>query len=159
MEKFLAEAKVPKQVTGPVDLNTGANTGLRSLIANAKRVTFVASLGAGSSTTAHTFTLRQHDAASSGNSYDLPSDNPYYTKIGAATSFTKVVPGSAVAATDLHSVLADSAAIVIFEVLAEQLRPDCKWVSVDTTDSGGAQLGSVVAYVDSDFLPAYANIV
>lgn len=159
MEKFLAEDKVLKAVVGPVDLNTAAVTGARVNIAKAKRVTFVAVLGAGTSTTAHTFTLRQHTAASSGTSADLSVDNPYYHKIGAATLFTKVEPGSAAAAYNLHSLLADSASIVVFEVLAEQLTEGYGWVSVDTADSGGAQLGVVLALVDTDFVPAYSAVV
>lgn len=159
MEKFLAEDKVLKAVVGPVDLNTAAVTGARVNIAKAKRVTFVAVLGAGTSTTTHGFTLRQHTAATSGTSADLSVDNPYFHKIGAATLFTKVSPSSAAAAYDLHSLLADSASIVVFEVLAEQLTEGYGWVSVDTADSGGAQLGVILALVDTDFLPAYSAVV
>ncbi len=159
MEKFLAEDKVLKAVVGPVDLNTAAVTGARVNIAKATRVAFVVVLGAGTSTTTHGFTLKQHTAASSGTSADLSVDNPYFHKIGAATYFTKVSPSSAAAAYDLHTLLADSASIVVFEVLAEQLTDGYGWVSVDTADSGGAQLGVVLALVDTDFLPAYSAVV
>lgn len=161
MEKFLMERSVVKGVVGPVDLNTAAVTGARVNMKNAKRIAFVCHLGAGSSTTTHTFTLRQHDAASAGNSKDLSVSNPYFHKIGAATSFTKVQPGSAAAAYDLHSILADSASIVAFEVLAEDLdvANDYAWASVDTADSGGAQLGSIVAHVEHMLHPAYGKIV
>ena len=147
MEKFLMEGSLAKQVAGPVDLNTAAVTGSRVSMKNAKRCAFIVSVGAGTTTSAHTFTLRQHDAATAGNSKDLSVANPYYHKIGAATVFTKVEPGSAAAAYDLHSILADSASIVVFEVLAEDLdrTNGYAWVSVDIADSGGAQLGSVVA--------------
>lgn len=159
MEKFLAEDKALKAVVGPVDLNTAAVTGARVSIKNAKRVTFVCVLAAGTSTTTHGFTLRQHTAASSGSSADLSVDNPYYHKVGAATVFTKVTPGSAAAAYDLHALLADSASIVVFEVLAEQLTDGYGWVSVDTADSGGAQLGTILALVDTEFKPGYALAV
>jgi len=161
MEHFMMEEEVVKQVVGPVDLNTAAVTGARVSMKNARRISFVCSLGAGSSTSAHVFTLRQHDAAAAGNSKDLSVSNPYFHKIGAATIFTKVVPGSDTAAYDLHALLADSAAIVVFEVLAEQLdiANGYAWVSVDTADSGGAQLGSVVAVVEHNFLPAYGQAV
>lgn len=159
MEKFLAEDKALKAVVGPVDLNTAAVTGARVNIKNAKRVTFVCVLAAGTSTTTHGFTLRQHTAASSGSSADLSVDNPYYHKVGAATVFTKVTPSSAAAAYDLHALLADSASIVVFEVLAEQLTEGYGWVSVDTADSGGAQLGTILALVDTEFKPAYALAV
>jgi hypothetical protein len=161
MEKFLMEKAVVKSVVGPVDLNTAAVTGARVSMKNAKRVAFVANLGAGSSTAAHVFTLRQHDAAAAGNSKDLSVANPYFHKIGAATSFTKVTPGSAAAAYDLHSILADSASMVVFEVLAEDLDRDngYAWVSVDTADSGGAQIGSIVAHVDHMLAPSYSQVV
>lgn len=159
MEKFLAEDKALKTVVGPVDLNTAAVTGARVNMAKAKRVTFIVVLAAGSSTTGHVVTLRQHDAASSGNSADLASDNPYYHKVGAATKFTKVVPGSAAAAKDIHALVGDSASIVVFEVLAEELTAGYGWVSVDTSDVGGAQIGTVLAVVDSEFKPAYEQIV
>lgn len=159
MEHFLAEDKVIKSVVGPVDLNTAAVTGARVSMAKAKRVSFICTLAAGTSTTAHGFTLKQHTAASSGTSADLSVDNPYYHKVGAATVFTKVSPSSAAAAYDLHSVLADSASIVVFEVLAEQLTDGYGWVSLDTADSGGAQIASVIAVVDTEFKPAYSIAV
>lgn len=161
MEKFLLEKAVVKSVAGPVDLNTAAVTGGRVSMKNAKRIAFVLSVAAGTSTTTHQFTLRQHDAASAGNSKDLSVDNPYFHKIGAATSFTKVSPDSAAALYDLHSILADSASIVVFEVLAEQLdiANGYTHVSLDIADSGGAQLGHCLAVVDAEFLPAYDKVV
>lgn len=155
MEKFLAEDKVFKTVVGPVDLNTAAVTGARVAMGKAHKVSFICVLAAGTSTTTHGFTLRQHTAASSGSSADLSVDNPYFHKIGAATVFTKVAPSSAAAAYDLHSLLADSASIVVFEVLSEQLTDGYAWVSLDTADSGGAQLATVIAVVDTEFKPAY----
>lgn len=162
MEKFLLEKFVPKQVVGPVDLNTAAVTGNRVDMKNAQRVTFLIALGAGTTTTTHGFTLRQHNAASAGTSKDLSVANPYYHKIGAATKFTKVDPaGVAAAVYDLHALLGDAVALVAFEVLAEDLDRslDFEWVSLDTADSGGAQLGSVVAHVCHDLAPAYAVVV
>lgn len=161
MEAFLLEKKIAKQVAGPVDGNTAAITGGRVDMKNLKRLAFIVSLAAGTSTTTHGFTLRQHDAASSGNSKDLSVDNPYFHKIGAATSFTKVSPTVAAAAYDLHSILADSASIVVFEVLAEQLDVNgaYRYASLDIADTGGAQLLSVVALGDSEFAPANSQVV
>lgn len=158
---FLLEQAVPKGVVGPVDLNTAAVTGARVSMKNARRVSFIVSLAAGTTTTTHGFTLRQHDAASAGNSKDLSVDNPYYHKVAPATVFTKVSPASAAAAYDLHAVVADAVSIVVFEVLAEQLdiANGYSHVSLDTADSGGAQLGSVVAIVDQEFSPAYDKAV
>ena len=158
MEAFLLEKKIPKTIVAPVDLNTAANTGLRVDMKNLKRVTFIAILAAGTTTTAHTFTLKQHTVSSGGTPADLSVDNPYFHKIGAATSFTKVSPSSAAAAYDLHSLLGDSASIVVFEVLAEQLSDGYRYVSIDLTDAGGAQLGSIIAIGDSEFAPAYSQV-
>ena len=158
---FLLENMVPKAVAGPVDLNTAAVTGGRVSMKNVTRVAFLVNLAAGSSTTTHTFTLRQHDAATAGNSKDLSVDNPYYHKVNAATVFTKVQPSSAAAAYDLHALVADTVAIVVFEVLAEQLdlANGYAWVSLDIADAGGAQLGSVMAIADHNSKPAYALAV
>jgi len=159
MNKLLAEKAIAKTVAGPVDLNTAAVTGARFDIRNMDRVSFLVILAAGTSTTTHTFTLRQHDAATAGNSYNLEVANPYFHKIGAATSYTKVAPTVEAAAYDLHALLGDSVSIVVFEVLPEQLRSDCRWVSMDIADSGGAQLGTVVALGMSEFMPAYSQVV
>lgn len=157
MESFKLEKEVMKVVAGPVDLNTAAITGARVDFSKAKRILFLVVLGAGTATTDHVFTLKQHDAAAAGTSYDLEVANPYFHKIGAATVFTKVDVSVAAAAYDLHALLANSAAVVAFEVLPEQLRSDCRWVSMNVTDSGGAQLGTVIAIGDAVFLPAYSQ--
>jgi hypothetical protein len=162
MENFLAEKYVPKQVILPVDLNTGANTGLRVDMKNAKRVTFLITLAAGTTTAAHGISLHQHNAASAGTSKALSVDNPYYHKVGAATKLTKVdIAGVPADTYDLHALLADNVAIVAFEVLADDLDRalNFEWVSLDITDTGGAQLGNCVAIVSHDFAPAYAQVV
>lgn len=158
MEKFLSEDKTIKSVVDPVSIAT-SKTGERVKIANAKRVIFVVDVGAGTSTTAHSFVLKQHDDASAGNSYDLAVAHPYYHKVAAATKHTKVEVDTATATYDLHTLLASDKALVVFEVLSEDLRADCKWVSLDVGAAGGTQIGAVVALVDHDFKPAYAQEV
>src|SRR5262249_48212214 len=107
MERFLLEAKTLRTALVPVDFNTGANTGIRIPMANAKRITFIAIMGT-STAAVTTFNLLQHDAASTGNSKALSVANPYYYKHGSgATKFTKVVPGSA---TDTYDVATQFAA-------------------------------------------------
>lgn len=161
MEAFLMEKAIAKTVAGPVDFNTAAITGGRVNMRNLKRLTFVVIMAAGTSTTTHQFTLRQHDAASAGNSKNLSVENPYFHKIGAATAFTKVEPSSAAALYDLHSILADSASIVVFEVLPEQLDVNgaFAWASLDVADSGGAQIGTVLAIGETEINPGYAVVV
>ena len=159
MEAFLLESKIAKTIIAPVDLNTADNTGLRVDMKNLKRCTFIAILAAGTTTAAHLFTLQQHTVASAGTPADLSVDSPYFHKIGAATKFTKVQPAAAAAAYDLHTLLSNSASIVVFEVLAEQLTDGYRYVSLDIADSGGAQLGTVIALGDAEFKPAYAEVV
>ena len=158
MEKMFAEQFVPKVSTAAGSLASGA-TGARVKIAGARRVAFIVNVGAGTSTTAHSFALKQHDAATAGNSYDLNSDNPIYHKINAATEFTRLNVDTAVATNALHTQIGQSVAVVIFEVLPEQLRSDCKWVSLDVVSTAGTQVGNVLALVDTDFDPAYAQTV
>ena len=153
------EKAIVKSVAGPVDLNTAAITGGRVAMKNMKRVAFVINLGAGTTTAAHLFTLKQHTAASGGSSADLEVANPYFHKIGAATSFSKVEPTVAAAAYDLHALLGDNASMVVLEVLAEQLADGYTHASLDLADAGGAQLVSVIALGDSEFKPAYSQVV
>ena len=135
-----------KIVAGPVDLNTAAVTGARVSMKGCKRIAFVVAMGDSTSAVA-SFSLKQHNAASSGTTKALSVANPYFVKAAAATVFTKVTPGSATDAYDLSTTFADEPGMVVFEVLAEDLdvTNDFAWVSVDIADSTAAKLGSVVA--------------
>lgn len=158
-EQYLLEKSLPKTIIAPIDLNAGANTGGRFDMQKFKRVSFIIVLAAGTTTTTHSIALKQHSVASAGTPSVLSVDNPYFHKIGAATSFTKVTPSSAADTYDLHSILADSASIVVFEVLAEQLTDGQRYVSLDIADAGGAQIGSVVAIGhNGSELPCYSKI-
>lgn len=156
MEKFLCEDKAIKSVVDPQSIAGGA-TGSRVKMVNVKRVAFVIDVGAGTSTDAHSFVLKQHDDPAAGNSYDLPVANPIFHKVGAATEFTKIDVETATASNDLHSVLAQDKAVVVIEVLSENLRQDCKWVSLDIAATNGTQVGAVIALADIEFKPAYAQ--
>lgn len=145
MEAFLMEKAIVKAVIGPVDLDTGANTGNRVDMKDLERVTFICAAAAGTTPSSHTFTLKQHTLASAGTSADLEVSNPYYHQLAAATSFTKVQPSTAAAAYDLDSIIVDAKYVVVFEVLASQLTDGYRWVSLDQTDAGGAQIGVVLA--------------
>jgi hypothetical protein len=159
-ESLFMEKATAKVVLGPVDFNTGANTGERIDMRMFKRVTFICALAAGTTPDNHTFTLRQHTAASAGTSADLASDTPYFHKINAATSFTKITPDTAVAAKDLDTLAADNKFMVVFEVLQQELTDGYRWVSVDAADSGGSQLGCVIAIChEAVAKPAYSQVV
>lgn len=144
-EALFLEHSLPKTIIGNVDLNTGANTGERFDMQKFKRVVFLIQLAAGTTTSAHSIALKQHTVASAGTPAALSVDNPYFHKIGAATLFTKVAPSVAADTYDLHALLSNSVAIVAFEVLQEQLTEGYRYVSLDIADTGGAQLGSVIA--------------
>lgn len=159
-ESFLMEKATVKVITGAVDLNTGANTGERVDMRMFKRVTFIAAVEAGTTPSAHTHTLKQHTVASAGTPADLSVDNPYWIKAGAATSFTKVIPVAAAAAYDIDTTVIDAKYVVVFEVLQEQLTDGYRYVSLDTADAGGSQLGAVIAIChEAVSKPAYSQVV
>ncbi len=145
-ENFLMEMLNLKQGFLPVDLNTGANTGIRINMASGDRLAFILQMTT-STAAAVTLNLQQHDAASSGNSKALSVANPYYHKHGAATIFTKVVPGAAADTYDLASLFASDGGIVVFEVLAEDLdvTNNFQWVSCSLIDSTAAKVGACLA--------------
>ena len=157
MDGFLAEKRNFKIVGGPVDLSTAANGGARVSMKNAERIAFLVIIAAGAAATLQ-MTLRQHNAASAGTSKDLAVSNPYFTKVGAETKFTKVVPGADVALYDLGTLVGTGQALVILEVLAEDLdREGFTHVSLDLADAGAsARLGAILASVESDKMPAYS---
>lgn len=158
MEKFLVEDKTPTVSVAPQSIAT-SKTGARVNMENAKRVTFMVNVGIGTSTTGHVFVLKQHTAGTSGSSHDLAVAHPYFHKLDTATKFTKVEVASATATYDLHTLMANKAGLVAFEVLSEDLRSDCAWVSIDFGGSGGTQAGGIVAFVDHGFKPAYEQVV
>tara|TARA_R110000868_G_C10890032_1_gene763529 strand:+ start:538 stop:1023 length:486 start_codon:yes stop_codon:yes gene_type:complete len=146
MEAYLAEKSNLKLALLPVDLNTGANTGLRVSIKDCDRIAFVVAMG-DSTAAVVTISFQQHNAASAGTSKALSHSNLYYKKAGAATSFTKVEPTSAASSYDLAADFAAQEGLVVFEVLAEDLdvTNDFAWVSLDIADTTAAKVGSVVA--------------
>lgn len=158
---FLMEKQNIKLATVPVDMNTAAITGARVGLAKADRVAIVCQMGDSTAATVQ-FTLRQHNAATAGTSKDLSVANPYYHKVAAATSFTKVQPTSAAALYDLGTLFANDEGIVVFEVLGENLDVDggFAWVSVDVADSGAAKI-LAACYVLSDvrYAPAYSEAI
>lgn len=160
MEAFLMEKATVKSVVDPQSISS-AVTGNRVDMKNAKRVTFLISVGTSTSATAVTFTLEQSNAASSGTKKVLTVQNPYYYKANTDTVFTKVAPVAAASAYDFTSLIGDHVGYVALEVLAEDLdvENNFEWVSIDVTAAGVTKLGSIIAIVDSEFRPPYANAV
>lgn len=156
MNNYLAEGRALKLGALPQDANGNAITGERIHMKEMNRVAIAVQMG-DSTGAAVTLTLRQHDAASSGNSKDLEVANAYYHKAGAATSFTKVEPSSAAAAYDLASIFAAEEGIVVFEVLESQLdlANGFGYVSIDIADSTASKVFSVLYVGVAEKLPAY----
>ena len=101
-------------------------------------------------------TLRQHDAASAGNSKDLTSVNPSYVKTDAASVFTKKAAADAAAVT--FAELNGAAGMAVLEVLSEELDVNngFSYVSVQFTTTA-ARIGSAhYASHDHRSKPSYA---
>lgn len=151
-----------KPAFAPVDLNTAAVTGARVSLADAEKVTFILNLGVSLTGAAVIATLRQHDAASAGNSKDLSVAHKYFHKIAGATSFTEVVPGSAAAAKNASAIFDTAAGILVLEVNASDLDHSngYTYFSVDLADGAVAKIGSGL-YVLSECgrKPAHAEAV
>jgi hypothetical protein len=160
MENYLMEVVNMKQGFLPVDLNTAANTGARCSIKNCKRIAFVVQMGDSTGAVVQA-TFNQHNAASGGTSKVLAHANPYYTKAGAATSFTKVSPSSA-STFDISTDFAAQEGIAVFEVLAEDLdvEGDFAWVSLSIADTTAAKIGAcLVMFLGPDNNPPYGQAV
>lgn len=143
----------------PVDMNTAAITGARISMKESDRVAIVCNMG-DSVAAVVDFTLKQHNAASGGTSKVLAVANPYFKKVGAATSFTKVEPTVAASNFVLSSDFAAEPGMVVFEVLAADLDINGGFthLSIDAADSTAAKLISI-EYVshEVDKKPAYAE--
>jgi hypothetical protein len=152
----LAEGFQIVTVLAPVNLLGGANTGDRvHLGKDFRRVTFlIAKAAGGTGGEDPVVTLREHDAVTSGNSADLAKISRVYSK-QAATDLTAVgqftIVQQAAAATFSNGTLAEEAALLAFEVDADDLSAGFEWVSVDIADpgSGNAQLACVLAILHS----------
>jgi len=142
MECLFSECNAMKIGVAPADVNGAAATGARISMADLERVAIVVSFDAGADTV--DLTLQQHNAASAGTSKALQITNPYFTKVGAATSFTK---NEVSTATETFASVASAAGILVLEVLAEDLDrtygAEFGWVSVNVGATTAAKVVSV----------------
>ena len=156
MEGYISEKMTFKQVSAPADLNTAAVTGARIQVSKGFRVAVICSFG--DSTAAVTsITMQQHTLASAGTTKVLATSNPYFHKVAAATSFTKVEL-SAAASVIAPTVLAADEGIYVFEILAEDLDREngFDFFSIDVADSTAAKImGAVYVLHDVRNVPAY----
>jgi len=155
MEAYISEKMTFKQAAVPADLNGAAVIGARIKLEKGFRVAIICSFG-DSVAAVTSFTMNQHDAASGGTSKVLATSNPYFEKVAAATTFTKVDVSDASVIAPVT--LAADEGIYVFEILAEDLDRDNNfgWFSLDVADSTAAKIMSAT-YVLHDVrnLPAY----
>lgn len=147
MDKLIAEQmRIQKGALGD------ANGGLESAridLSKCIKMAFEVQLAAGVGTTC-ALNLRQHDAASAGNSADLVSTVPYYKKTDAETKFSRV-DANVAAISDLDT---DGGSVIV-EVYKHDLEEGYGYVSLQVADPGAARIVSVNAIMDSKFKPAY----
>ena len=133
---------------GPVDLQTGANTGHRIHLMNYGAVTFVGYLATGTAAQAPTFTLQEHDALTGGTSADLVIIDECFQKEEATLdgdeTWTRVTQTAVATVTDADWDDANQV-LVAFKVRAEQLSDTFEWVSVNVGQPGTAHIGCVFA--------------
>lgn len=128
----------------PVDMNTAAFVGSRIAMKEGERLAILVNMDTSLAAVVE-FTLKQHNAAAAGTSKDLATTTPYFKKIGAATSFTKVELASPTSNFVLSADLAAAKGVVVFEVLASELdvNGDFNYVSIEALDSTAAKLMGV----------------
>lgn len=147
-----------KEAFSPVDLNTAAVVGSRVSMKGCQKVTILLSVGTSLTGGVVDINLLQHNASSSGTSKALAISNPYFKKVGAATVFTRVVPGAATDHYVLSSDFDTAQGLVAFEVQASDLDVNngFGWISVSLADGGVTKLGHGV-YILSKLAsePAY----
>lgn len=148
MKLFAEEIRVKKGLLQ--DANGGAESP-RLHLQKANKVAIVVELAVGVGTT-FSMTLRQHDAASGGNSADLISTVPVYHKIDADNKFTRL---DVVAATNAIASLDTAAGTVIVEVYQDDLTEGMEYVSLVLANPGAARIVCVDYMIDTKNKPAY----
>jgi hypothetical protein len=123
----------------PVDLAAGANTGHRLHLRNYGGVCIVLYFEVGAAAEPVIATVREHDAATSGNSADLAVVTQFFSKSEAVLdgdeAWVRVTQTAAATVTDADW---DDAlqALVAIEVDAGALSDDYEWISVNIADTG-----------------------
>lgn len=159
-EALFMEHCLPKVIGGPVDLNDAAVTGARFDMQKFKRVVFILAAAAGTTPSSHTISFEQHTVASAGTPAALAIASPWFHKVNAETAYTKVELSVAASSFDIDAVVGDTKFVAVFEVLQEELTDGYRWISANLTDSGGAQLGCLLAIgFNGTEAPVYGKVV
>ncbi len=135
----------------PVDLSTAAVTGKRLSMQEVSSVDIVVVKGAGTAGDDPVLTLREHDAAASGNSADLAVITEYWLKtedsLDGDETWTRVTQSASASITDPGGAgtSAEAQQIIVVKVRADQLTAGCTHISLNVADVGtNAQLGTVL---------------
>lgn len=159
MEGFFLEKNNIKMASVPVDGNTAAISGARISMKTGERLVILCAMGDSTGATVE-FAIKQHNASSGGTTKALATLNPYFHKVGAATSFTKVEPTVATDTYTLTTLFTGDEGLVAFEVLQEDLDVDNNFshVSVEVTDAAAAKIMAPLYIVhQSKSNPAYST--
>lgn len=142
------ELRTEKGLLGDAD---GGVESARLNVEECYKVQIEVQMNSGSGTTC-SLNLRQHDAASSGNSKDLVSTLPYYKKTAAENKFTRV-DANVAAIADLDT----AEGSVLVEVCLDDLdhANGFKFISLQVADPGAARIVSVSYHMDAKRRPAY----
>ena len=138
----------------PLDLQT-ARTGNRVSMRRGQGCTIVVFKGIGTADDDPTYTLKEHNASSSGTSQNLAAIvlcylKPSTSNLTGAATWSRVAPATAatVAAPGAAGTSAESAQILVIEVDGAQLSDGFTHISLDCSDVGSnAQLGAVLYFV------------
>ncbi len=148
MKLFAEQIRVKKGLIG--DVNAGAESA-RVHLQKSNQLAIVVELAAGTGTDFE-YTLRQHDAASAGNSADLVSTVPVYHKADVDAEFVRL---DVDAATVAIPAVDTAASTVVIEVYEDDLTEGFEYVSLVLSAAGAARIASVSYMADTKFKPAY----
>lgn len=128
----------------PVNLATGANTGLRVKMDDCDRLLVVMYKDAGAEAEGPVLSFYQHDDAAAGNTADLNVSRIWVKQAAALVESTPWTLVTQTADEDYDMVAGNTEAIVVVEIAAEDLNRTSGyyWVSADIADVGDtAQIG------------------
>lgn len=136
----------------PEDMGSGGATGKRVSLRDAGGVTFIVAAGVASAgTDPFVATLREHDAATAGNSADLAVIDHYFVKSHATAiedeTWERVEQSAAAAVTLAGATYAAQELILVIEVEASSLSDGFDYVSINLSGPTSTNTKpSVVAY-------------
>lgn len=134
----------------PIDLSSGAQTGVRCHLKDYEGVAFVYFADAGTANEDVDLDVQQHNVATSGTPLDLDVVTQWWSKrettLDNDETWTKSTQAAA-SEVDLGDDEGEVEVIAVVEVTSDQLSDGYEWVSVNTTDPGTTtgKLGCVLA--------------